>query len=141
MNGAIRINNILLFFALNPNQETREKIKSNRYSQETAKSTSFRTRQTHEYFRHQTKPSYSNQLACIYPNLAFKNQVINQKREMQLQLTSHLSRVYRTEFNMFSNNRKYPIHSEIIMSTLATGSSISSIFPFKTVITVILKHE
>jgi len=75
MNGAIRINIFFLFFALNPNQETREKIKSNRYSQETAKSTSFRTLETHECFRHQTKPSYSNQLASIYSNAALKNKL------------------------------------------------------------------
>ena len=56
-------------------------------------------------------------------------------------LTSHLSRAYRTVFNIFSNNKKYPIHSEIIMSTLATGSSISSIFPFRTVITAKKKKK
>lgn len=62
-------------------------------------------------------------------------QVDTTKARREVKLTSHLSRAYKTVFNMFSYNRKYPIHSEIIISTCGTGRSISSTFPFKTVIT------
>ena len=79
MNGAIRIKYFFLFFALNPNQEPREK-NSNRHSQETAKSTSIRTLETHEGFRHQTKASYSNQQAGIHSNLASKNKLYRSEK-------------------------------------------------------------
>ena len=59
----------------------------------------------------------------------------------ELILTSHLSWAYKTVFNMFSYNKKYLIHSEIIISTWGTGRSISSIFTYKTVITTILSRK
>jgi hypothetical protein len=42
---------------------------------------------------------------------------------------SHRSRATNTESSIASKRRKYPIHSEMIMSTSGTGSVISSILP------------
>lgn len=65
---------------------------------------------------------------------------LTQYEQKQEKLTSHLSRAYKTVSNMFSNNKKYPIHSEIIISTFGTGSSSSSTFPLITVMTATRKE-
>jgi len=49
-------------------------------------------------------------------------------------LARYLSRAYKTVSSMLSYKRKYPIHSEMMMSTFGKGSSISSIFPWISVI-------
>jgi hypothetical protein len=46
----------------------------------------------------------------------------------------YLSLAYRTVSNIDSYSKKYPIHSEIMMSTFGNGSSTSSIFPCRRVI-------
>src|ERR1700753_4207440 len=46
----------------------------------------------------------------------------------------YLSRAYNTVSSMLSYSRKYPIHSEMMMSTLGNGNCTSSIFPCNRVI-------
>ena len=49
-------------------------------------------------------------------------------------LINHLSLAYSTVSSMDSNNRKYPIHSDINTSTLSTGSLTVSTSPLINVI-------